>query len=52
MTNLLDSICYDNLVTIVAYFLYIFILYAIIRIYYVSVNNNNIVSKKNKENYR
>jgi hypothetical protein len=51
MTNLLDSICYDNLVTIVVYFLYIFMLYAIIRICYISLNNN-IVSKKNKENYR
>lgn len=51
MTNLLDSISYDNLITIVVYFLYIFILYAIIRIFYISVNNN-IVSKKNKENYR
>jgi hypothetical protein len=51
MTNILDSICYDTLLNIVTYFIYAFIIYILIRITYLTVNNIGIL-KKNKENYK
>jgi hypothetical protein len=51
MTNILDSISYDNLINIVVYFIHVFIIYIIIRLSYLAFNNI-VVSKNNKENYK
>ena len=49
MTNILDSICYDNLLNIVVCFIYIFIIYIILRIGYLIHNNNIALNKKNND---
>ena len=38
MTNILDSICYMNLLKFIVYFIYVFVIYSIIRICYISMN--------------
>lgn len=48
MTGILDSICYDSLLTIVTYFLLIFLFYIIIRIGY-NLFNNIETSSKSKD---
>ena len=37
MTNILDSICYDNLLTFIVYFIYVFVIYSLIRICYINM---------------
>lgn len=48
MTNILDSICYDHLLNLVVIFIYIFIIYIILRVGYL-LYNNIAVNKKNND---